>query len=457
MQTENITVNQRVEPVTASVNALNHLTLGGVDVLDLAEQFGTPLYVMCEETIRQAAQAVWDGLSAYPQAQPSYAGKAFTCLAMAALVKQLGFSIDVVSEGELVTALRADYPPDKIFLHGNNKSQAELELAIQNLGVTIIVDSTSELEDIIALAQTKNCRVPVMFRIIPGIEIDTHEHIKTGHETSKFGIPLYQLNEAIDLALANKNYIDLTGLHAHIGSQAMELEPYLEFVDLMADLYHSTKVRTGYLMPHLDLGGGLGIAYVKEDQPLSLSQWSKALSDRVKSAFSAHGLTLPVLSLEPGRSICGTAGVTIYRVGHVKNIDTQAGAQNGQGAVKNYLPVDGGMADNPRPITYQAKYTAVVANRVNGDASAQKPWTIVGRYCESGDIIVEEVCLDAKRGDLIAVYATGAYNYSMASNYNRTGRPACVLVKNGAAEVIVARETSEDLLRQDRLPSWLKA
>jgi diaminopimelate decarboxylase len=454
MQTENLTVNQRVEPATAAVNALNHLTIGGIDTVELAEQFGTPLYVMCEDTIEQAARAILDGLSAYPQARPSYAGKAFTCLAMAALVKQLGFSIDVVSEGELVTALAVDYPTDRIFLHGNNKSEAEISLAMANPGVTIIVDSASELDEIIAMAQAKNSPVPtpIMFRIIPGIEIDTHEYIKTGHETSKFGIPLKQLDKVIDKALANSQWLKLTGLHAHIGSQAMELEPYLQFVDLMADLYDQTKKRTGFLMSHLDLGGGLGIAYVAADKPLSLSQWSRALADRVKSAFSARDLNLPALSIEPGRSIVGTAGVTLYRAGHVKTIETEENASGFQ----NYLPVDGGMADNPRPITYQAKYTAVVANRVQGDTSSQKPWTIVGRYCESGDIIVEEVCLDAKRGDLIAVYTTGAYNYSMASNYNRTGRPACVLVKDAVAEVIVARETCEDLLRQDRLPSWLK-
>lgn len=200
-----------------------------------------------------------------------------------------------------------------------------------------------------------------------------------------------------------------------------------------------------YEMPHLDLGGGLGIAYLPDDQPISLTVWSKALSDRVKTTFAARGLALPALSLEPGRSIVGTAGVTIYRVGHTKEL--KAGV--------NYLSVDGGMADNPRPSLYQAKYTAVVANRMQGRAEREKDWSIAGRYCESGDIIVEEVRLDAQRGDLIAIYATGAYNYSMSSNYNRTARPACVLVKNAKAEVILARETCTDLLRHDRMPSWL--
>ena len=441
------TVNQRIEPTTAKVNEKNHLTIADIDVDDLATEFGTPLWIICEETVRQAAQAVLAGLEDYPQATPSYAGKAFLCLAMAALIKELGFGIDVVSDGELTTALEAGFAPDKIFLHGNNKSAAELKLAVSHPGVKIVVDSDSELADIITLATEHKCRVPIMFRIIPGIELDTHEHIKTGHATSKFGIPLEGLHALIGTALDHPEQIELLGLHAHIGSQAMDMEPYLQFVDVMADLYLAIKDKFEYQLPHLDLGGGLGIAYVAEDRPLSLTDWSRALSERVKSAYSQRCLDLPVLSLEPGRSIVGTAGVTIYRVGHVKQLGD---------AAKNYLPIDGGMADNPRPITYQAKYTAVVANRIVGEADQEKDWSIVGRYCESGDIIVEEVRLDARRGDLIAIFATGAYNYSMSSNYNRTARPACVLVKNGAAEVILVRETCTDLLRQDRLPSWLQ-
>ena len=227
----------------------------------------------------------------------------------------------------------------------------------------------------------------------------------------------------------------------------MDLPPYLQIADVMAERYLAVKEKFSYVMPHLDLGGGLGIAYVASDEPISLTVWARALSERVKTTFGALGLDLPSLSLEPGRSIVGTAGVTIYRVGHTKQLPEG----------RNYL--DGGMADNPRPSLYQAKYTAVVANRMHSHGRPDKPdekaWSIVGRYCESGDIIVEEVRLDAKRGDLIAIYATGAYNYSMSSNYNRTARPACVLVKNGQAEVILARESCTDLLRQDRMPSWL--
>ncbi|MBS1997790.1 MAG: diaminopimelate decarboxylase [Cyanobacteria bacterium SZAS LIN-2] len=446
MKDNSLTVNQRVEPLTAAVNEKNHLTLGGIDVVELAAEFGTPLWIICEDTIRAAAQAIWEGLKDYPSATPSYAGKAFLCLAMAALVKDLNFGIDVVSEGELVTALQAGFSPDKIFLHGNNKSLEELTMAISNAGVKIVVDSLSELEDIIDLAQRYKRRVPVMLRIIPGIDLDTHDHIKTGHSTSKFGIPLDELERTVEMALEHKEHINLLGLHAHIGSQGMDLPPYLQVVELMGDLYKSYKDKFGYEMPHLDLGGGLGIAYIAEDRPIALNTWARTLSDEVKRVFPARGLNLPELSLEPGRSIIGTAGVTLYQVGRTKEL---------AGGV-NYLSIDGGMADNPRPIMYQAKYTAVVANRMTSEQnSGDKVWSIVGRYCESGDIIVEEVKLNAKRGDLIAIFATGAYNYSMSSNYNRTARPACVLVKNGKAEVILARETCTDLLRQDRMPSWL--
>jgi len=415
-------------------------------VVELASEFGTPLWLMCEETIRAAAQAVWKGLKDYPSACPSYAGKAFLCLAMAALVKELGFGIDVVSEGELTTALKVGFPPEKIFLHGNNKSLSELRLAISNKGTKIVVDSLSEMQDVIALAKEASAVVPVMLRIIPNIELDTHSHNMTGHATSKFGTPLDQLDDLIALTRKSSSFIDLLGLHAHIGSQGMDLPPYLQIADVMADLYAKVREKYDYVMPHLDLGGGLGIAYQRHDQPISLTVWARSLSERVKTTFAARGLALPALSLEPGRSIVGTAGVTIYRVGHTKELSEGV----------NYLSVDGGMADNPRPSLYQAKYTAVVANRMEGRPDREKQWSIAGRYCESGDIIVEEVRLDAERGDLIAIYATGAYNYSMSSNYNRTAKPTCVLVKNSKAEVILARETCTDLLRQDRMPSWLK-
>lgn len=308
------------------------------------------------------------------------------------------------------------------------------------------MDNKKELALLQELARERDKHVEVLFRIIPGIDLDTHDHIKTGHHSSKFGIPLSELDELIAMTLKADSRVKLLGLHAHIGSQAMELEPYLEEIDLFADLYAGIQAKFGVNLPHLDLGGGIGIAYTDADKPLNLQVWAQALSQRVQSAFQVKcpHLPLPELSLEPGRAIIGTAGVTIYTSGFTKQADGV-----------NYLPVDGGMADNPRPITYQALYTAAVANRMAGRSEEEKTWSIVGRYCESGDIIVEGARLDVESGDLIAVFATGAYNYSMSSNYNRTGRPACVLVRNGQAAVIVERETCTDLISHDRIASWL--
>lgn len=435
--------NQSIMPISATINDQNHLCLGGIDTSKLIEDFGSPLWVMCEDSIMQSAAAVKEGLSAYPHALPCYAGKAFLCLAMVKLIEKAGFGLDVVSEGELYTALQAKFPTDRIFFHGNNKSDSELAMALSS-GVKIVVDSTSELEALIALAQAEQKSSEILLRIIPGIELDTHDHIKTGHDTSKFGIPLSELNAVITRIL-QQDRVKLLGLHAHIGSQAMDLGPYLESVDLFADLYLNIQKRFKLTLPHLDVGGGLGIAYTTADKPISMQQWARVVSERVMSAFASRSMPLPELSVEPGRAIVGSAGVTLYTTGHLKQLPGGT----------NYLAVDGGMADNPRPITYQAQYTAAVANRMKAEGQG-KSWSIVGRYCESGDIIVEEATLDVKTGDLIAIFATGAYNYSMSSNYNRTGRPACVLVKGGKAEVIIERESCADLVSHDRLASWLK-
>lgn len=432
-------------PVSARIKDNDHLSIGGIDAVDLAERFGTPLWVMDEETIRAAALACQEGLSVYPKARALYAGKAFMCLSICHLARELNMGIDVVSEGELYTARQAGFPPELIFLHGNNKSESEIRSAIETGDVKVVIDHMGEIEICANIARSLGKRVSVLMRVTPGVEPDTHHYIRTGQHTSKFGLPMDGVNDAIKLALSHKDAINLLGLHVHIGSQSKELEPYLEIVEILADLYQQIKNEFQVELPLLDVGGGLGITYTEADKPCPLFDWSRQIAQSVLAAFNKRKLALPELLVEPGRTIVGTAGVTLYRVGYKKTLP---------GGLE-YIAVDGGMADNPRPITYQAKYTARVANRMNSGSSAT-PVSIVGRYCESGDIIVKEAHLSADRGDLIAVFATGAYNYSMASNYNRTGRPACVLVKDGKADVIIERETNSDLIAHDRVPDRLR-
>jgi diaminopimelate decarboxylase len=434
-----VSPNVQIMPISATTDAQGHLIIGGCDTVELAKQFGTPLYVVDEATVRASASAFQAGLSAYKRSRALYAGKAFLCTAMCHLIRKLGFGLDVVSEGELFTAVKAGFPADLIYLHGNNKSARELQAALDYPGVKIVVDSADEVKMLAEIAKQSKVKASILIRVTPGVEPDTHEHIKTGQHNSKFGIPLEKLNETVQLILKHSEALHLVGLHAHIGSQSHDLGPFLELIDIMADRFAALKKEYGVELTQLDVGGGLGIAYTKDDQPTAIHDWAHAVATKVAEAFSKRNMELPELFVEPGRSMIGTAGVTLYRAGHTKDIE---------GGI-SCLSVDGGMADNPRPITYQAKYTTCVANRMN-EPAPKKPVSLVGRYCESGDIIVKEAYLAAQRDDLIAVFGTGAYNYSMASNYNRTTRPACVLVGDGKAEVIIARETNEDLVRQDR-------
>lgn len=435
--------NVNLRPSTSVVNQKGHLVIGGCDCTELAEKFGTPLWIIDEQTVRDAVLAYKSGLSAYPDARVLYGGKAFLTLAMCHLLESLGVGLDVVSEGELYTAEVAGFPPARVYLHGNNKSVKELSNAIA-FGARIVVDNIHELA--LAGQLAKKCERParILFRIIPGIQPVTHDHIITGHYDSKFGIPLEQLDEVLDLAAGLAPSIEVVGIHAHIGSQAQELDPYLQNVSVLAKTAARMQERLKREIQEVDVGGGLGITYSDADKPLSIYDWSSAVAQHASVCFSEAGIGTPALLVEPGRSIIGTAGVTLYRAGYLKELPSG----------KRYLSVDGGMADNPRPITYQARYTACVANRMTGDA-AENRVSLAGRYCESGDIIVKEANLAAVAGDLIAIFGTGAYNYSMASNYNRSPRPACVLVANGVAEVIVERESNEDLIKRDRVPERL--
>ncbi|MBX9876864.1 MAG: diaminopimelate decarboxylase [Candidatus Obscuribacterales bacterium] len=437
--------NTSIRPITARTNSLGHLEIGGADTTVLAEQFGTPLWIMDEATIAQSANACKDGLkdSKYPDWQVLYAGKAFLCLAMCRLTEMLDLGLDVVSYGELHTAMQAGLSGESVYLHGNNKSREEIETAIAN-NVRIVVDCESELHLIAELAKAKNTTAKILLRVTPGVEPDTHHYIKTGQHDSKFGLALEEVTRIAKQAQTLAPSVLLLGLHAHIGSQSHDIGPYLDIVDIMADSYAELKSR-GVNLTHLDVGGGLGITYTEQDKATPIYDWSRAIGKKVQESFQQRNLTLPKLLVEPGRAIVGTAGVTIYRAGNQKVLPGDL----------TYVSIDGGMADNPRPVTYQAKYSACVANR--NENSNGKRITLVGKFCESGDVLIKNIQLNADTGDLIAVFSTGAYNYSMSSNYNRTGRPACVLVKDGVANVIIERENADDLLRQDRIPDYLRA
>lgn len=438
--------NMHIRPLTAAVNDKNHLVIGGVDMVVLAEQFGTPLWVIDEETVRRASTVYQKMLSDYPRSRVHYAGKAFMCLAMCKLAEQLGLGLDVVSLGELHTARQADFPGNMIFFHGNNKLAGELNSALDVADLIIVVDNLSELNLLIDLARKRKQRASILLRVNPNVEPDTHHHIQTGPGQSKFGINLFEFDKAIETCLQAADAVNLLGLHAHIGSYVFAISEYLSMIDVLADLFLQVKTRYNLSLPIINVGGGLGIILVAEKQPASIEQWTQAIVDRVKDSFSARNLELPELVIEPGRSIIGSAGVTLYRAGHAKSVD----------GGKRYLALDGGMADNPRPITYDAAYTACIANRVENTPTPE-PITLAGSFCEQGDIIIKETFLPAQTGDLIAVFGTGAYNYSQSSNYNRTARPACVLVKDGVAEIIIERETLTDLLRNDRIPPRLVA
>ncbi len=435
--------NQQLLPLTAQVNDQEHLEIGGCDLPKLVAQFGSPLYILDEFSLRVACQHYRDAFKRYyPGAsQVLYASKAWSCLAVCAIVASEGLGIDVVSGGELLTALEAGVPAPQIYLHGNNKSRAELEQAIA-AGCTIIADNWWELEELAVLAQTQPTPPRVMLRVTPGIECHTHDYIRTGHLDSKFGFDPGQL-EAVFAFACQHPTLQWIGLHAHIGSQIFELQPHRDLTAVLVEWY-GKAIALGLPMQELNVGGGLGIRYIEADNPPSIDAWSQAVCEGIVAACAAQQVPLPKLLCEPGRSLIGTACVTAYTLGSRKEIP----------GLRTYLAVDGGMSDNPRPITYQAVYRAVIANRMA--AAITETVTIAGKHCESGDILMKDAQLPPTQpGDVLVVLGTGAYNYSMASNYNRLPRPAAVLVHSGEANLILQRETYQDLMRQDRLPARL--
>ena len=424
-----------------SVNEKGHLTLGGADTVELAEQFGTPLYVFDENDIRENCRSFKAGLEEFYHASSLvyYASKAFSCKEMYRIANSEGLGVDVVSGGELYTALSAGFPADKICFHGNNKTVDELTFAVDSGVGRIVVDNIFELENLNAIAGKKGKKADILLRIKPGIDCHTHDYIKTGQIDCKFGFAL-ENGEAMDAAIkaSSTENINLVGIHCHIGSQIFESEPFIDAADIMVALAKEIEKKTSVTLREINFGGGYGIKYTENDKPIPKKESMRILASAVEKASKKYDFPLPKILIEPGRSVLGASSLTLYKIGVVKTIE----------GVRTYVSVDGGMADNPRYALYGAEYEAVVANKA--DLPRDFVATIAGKCCESGDLIQEHTKIQTpKVGDTLAVLATGAYNYSMASNYNRLPRPAAVMVKDGKARLIIERETYEDLIKKD--------
>lgn len=423
------------------VNEHGHLTLGGADCVTLAGEYGTPLYLLDEGELRRNCKAF---VSAARQsfgegAVVAYASKALCCKELCRIAKSEGLYLDVVSGGELYTAMSAGFPPENVFFHGNNKTAGELVTALEQGVGLVVVDNIEELRTLDALGAARGKRQPILLRIKPGVEAHTHKYVVTGSIDSKFGFALEngEAAEAVRLALAS-NGVRLDGLHCHIGSQIFETEPFCEAARVMLRFIKQIKDETSAEMSLLNLGGGFGIKYVEANDPLSPEAMLAAAGAAIDTECAALGMTKPRIAIEPGRAIVGPAGVTLYTVGSVKNIE----------GVRSYVAVDGGMPDNPRYALYGSEYTALVANKSLERADFKA--TIAGRCCESGDLLQENAMIQRPEpGDILAVLGTGAYNYSMSSNYNRLPKPPIVMISEGKPRVIVRGESYEDVAAFD--------
>lgn len=424
-----------VLPVTAQVNDRGHLELGGCDAVELAAEYGTPLFVFCAQTFQTRARGF---RSAFPGSTVYYAAKAFLSLAICKVAQDEGLGIDVASGGELHTALAAGFPPDRLVLHGNNKLDSDIRTAVEAGVGLVAVDSFDDIERTSAIAKAARKRQRVLVRVNPGVEAHTHHHIQTGQEDSKFGLsagrgPARSAVEAIE----SEDSLDLVGLHAHIGSNIFSFDPYAKTIEVLFEFMGMLKAELGISLGEVNLGGGIGIPHVAGDYPAQLDLLATLVRETAEKEAAERDIELPGLSFEPGRFLIGNAMVTLYTVGVIKDVP----------GIRTYVSVDGGMSDNIRPALYDARYAAVLANKAREEPD--KAVTVAGMHCESGDILLRDVALppSIQRGDVLAVPATGAYGYSMASNYNMQPRPAIVMVSGGRSKVIVRRETLDDLIR----------
>ncbi|MED3862501.1 diaminopimelate decarboxylase [Priestia megaterium] len=425
---------------TSRINKKGHLEIGGVDTVELASNFGTPLYVYDVALIRQRARGFKETFEKHGvKAQVAYASKAFSTIAMVQVVHEEGLSLDVVSGGELYTALAADFPKERIHFHGNNKSRAELEMAIKEDVGCIVVDNFYEIALLQEITEQYQKKMPVLLRLTPGIEAHTHDYILTGQEDSKFGFDLQngQADEAVRL-VQNSKGLELLGIHCHIGSQIFETTGFIMATQKLFAKMKEWKQSIEFVPQVLNLGGGFGIRYTEEDQPIPVSQYVEVIIEEVKKQSKQLEVEIPEIWIEPGRSLVGDAGTTLYSIGSRKHVPN----------VREYVAIDGGMNDNIRPALYQAKYEAVIANRMNDESDELV--SIAGKCCESGDMLMWDVHLPkANPDDLLAMFCTGAYGYSMASHYNRLPKPAVVFVEDREAQLVVKRETYEDIVKND--------
>lgn len=425
---------------TSKINDLGHLEVGGVDTVELAAKYGTPLFVYDVALIRERANKFQEAFQVEDiPYQVAYASKAFSCMAMFQLADELGLSLDVVSGGELYTAIEAGFPMNRIHFHGNNKGLAELEMAVDSQIGCIVVDNFYELRELSRICAERSQQMDILLRITPGVEAHTHDYISTGQEDSKFGFDLVsgQVHKAVQLAEADE-HLQLLGVHSHIGSQIFETTGFVMSVERIFELISEWRESFGFTPRVLNLGGGFGIRYIEGDTPLPVNEYVQTMIKVVKEKAAAIDLVMPEIWIEPGRSLVGDAGTTLYTIGSHKHIPN----------VRDYLSVDGGMSDNLRPALYQAEYEGVLANRAN--EATTDTFSIAGKCCESGDMLIWDLPLPkANHEDILAVFCTGAYGYSMANNYNRIPRPAVVFVEDGEVFEVIKRERYEDLVRLD--------
>lgn len=436
-----------IERETLRKNELGHLEIGECDTVELAKKFGTPLYVMDEAYIRGVIRSYKEIFDRdYGDALVCYASKAFSTKAIYEICKEEGIGADVVSGCELATALSAGLSPDCIYFHGNNKTPFELELAVKNKVHAIVIDSFYEIEVLDKICEELGKTIKALVRVNPGIDAHTHHFIQTTRVDSKFGFSISDgmAIKAIKAVKAKKN-LEFVGVHCHIGSQIFELKPFELAVEKMTDFIVKINSELGIGVKELNLGGGYGVRYTDEDKPLKPQEYVGAIVSKLNECVKTKNILKPRLIIEPGRSIVGEAGITLYTVGAIKDIP----------GIKKYVSVDGGMFDNPRYALYEAKYEALLAARMNDKKT--ETVTVAGKCCESGDMLVVDAVLPAaESGDLLAVLTTGAYNYSMASNYNRNAIPPVVLVNDGKAAYIVKPQTYEDMMSRDELAPWLE-